>query len=276
MAGLVAVLDRAPAVEFPWPPLLVLSCRLPRPAWFCPFQLSPASFLGTGKPGGSLPTHALLLTTTMLSLFLVRPGGHPEVYGCAGAPLSISLEPVNRVPQYPRCITLEAGVSFLYPVNWPWHKIPKLCYCGTVPAGTEVTRAPHHLRNSTCLAHGRSHGSFPVGAQRAIKEVPPLDNHTLLDLFLPFYTTSNIRRHKPIVKAKKTPQPHCVPCSLPVKTPISTIPPKTPREIPGPRDWRDVGIEVLRCRSRECAPASKPASLCHHRRSISCSTIQPG
>lgn len=83
--------------------------------------------------------------------------------------------------RYPRCITHSRPGCRFY-TQWTGHGIrypPNYA----VPAGPEVTRAPRHLRNSTCLAHGRSHGSFPVDLQRAIKKVPPLGSHTLLHFF---------------------------------------------------------------------------------------------
>lgn len=39
------------------------------------------------------------------ALVLARSAGHPEGYRSARTPLPINLEPVDRVPQYPRCIT---------------------------------------------------------------------------------------------------------------------------------------------------------------------------
>lgn len=131
-------------------------------------------------------------------------------------------------------------MSFLYPVNWPWHKIPP--NYATVSAGPEVTRAPHHLRNSTCLAHGRSHGSFPVGMQRAIKKVPPLGIHTLLDFF---YLSTRHRISDDInyrYSLQRLPSLIVFPCSTWPDNETTNL-----SRIFGQPDWRDVGSEDLTC-----------------------------
>lgn len=138
-------------------------------------------------------------------------------------------------------------MSFLYPVNWPWHKIPKLC-CRPCWARGHSSSAPsqeQYLSRTWQIAwklprwRTESHkgGTSPRRPHPA-RIFPTFPHDTQ---YQTTYYGESIAHAKNIQPCHRSAPSHP---SQSHTTPQSTAP-NTHREIPGSRDWSHVGIEVF-------------------------------
>lgn len=142
-------------------------------------------------PWPSLHTQTVLNTTILW--FWQGPQALPKSLDGRGPPAHQSGALRQGATVSPLHHSLEAGVPFLYLVNWPWHKIPKLCYrpCWARGNSSSAPSQEQYLSRTWQIAW-----ELPRWLAESHKEgTSPRHPHPAR-LFLPFHTTPNIRRQK--------------------------------------------------------------------------------